>query len=189
MRKLAEADVVVWLDEVRYTTPGWQDRVELPDGTWLTVPVEREGHRALLREVTVSRDGWQAEHVAALRNVYGADAEPLCRALDVGWAGESLVTLNVTLNDELLRLADFEPTRVRQSDYHLGGRSISERLVRTVRALGGSVYLSGPGGWNYLDADVFAREGIALRYHSHTGPNPCALGPVLAGEPLLEAVV
>ena len=52
---------------------------------------------------------------------------------------------------------------------------VSEGLAAMTAEVGGTVWLSGPSGRNYLDEAPFAARGIEVRYFEHVGPNPCAL--------------
>jgi hypothetical protein len=52
---------------------------------------------------------------------------------------------------------------------------ISERIAAITHALGGTVYLSGPSGRNYLDERPFVERGVRVEYWAHEGRNPCAL--------------
>lgn len=160
---------MLWLDEQRFTTPGYLNAQEI-GGEWLIVPVRREGQRARICDVTVAGEEWRDQHLARLAKLPAPQA--IVEALWESWDATPLSVLNLTLTGHLLEAHGIKVEQARQSEYHLGGKSISERLVRTIKALGGDTYLSGPGGWRYLDPEVFKREAIELRFHSHNGPNP-----------------
>lgn len=181
---MAEADCVVWLDNVRYTTPGWQDRNILPDGTQLTVPVKRDSHRDRLRQVLIDGTGWAADHASHIERVFDGqphfDREIPHLIAGSDWSGERLVDLSTTLLDVLIPALGIKAKQVRQSEYMLGGGSVTERLIRTVTALGGDSYLAAPNSWSYLDAAEFEKAGIDLKYHSHEGSNPCCLTELYA---------
>jgi hypothetical protein len=55
---------------------------------------------------------------------------------------------------------------------------ISVRLAMMVAEIGGTTYLSGPSGRDYLDEAPFRERGLAVEYWSHEGPNPCAVGAI-----------
>lgn len=196
--KVAKADAVVWLDNVRFTTPGYVNRNQLPDGTWLAVPVERENHRTPIREVTIGPDeGWRSHHVAALTERY-RDAphfDPaLLRIYETALAeqGAPLAELNLVLLDRILTQLGLAPAVFRQSDYPSAGGSLSSKLARMVKAVGGTAYLSGPS--SQLDPEVFAREGVDLLYFRFAGENPTIIDPMfrtgqLPARPLQEVNV
>jgi hypothetical protein len=179
---------------VQYTKGGWTNRNRLPNGTWLSVPVERHVYGKPINRVRLGEPAkdWR---------------QPLVRQLIEAWPGETTAAvcreilrpyrLLVGLNVELLRITldalDIRPTWAFQS--HLdGGHAvvaqgdrrdlsvISYRLAMMVEELGGSVYLSGPSGRNYLDEGPFAERGIVVEYWHHEGSNACVLEACMSHE-------
>lgn len=179
LAKVARADAVVWLDDARFTMPGWVNRNQLPNGQWLTIPVDRDNHRTPIREVTIAGGGWRGHHLRVLREQYGECEHYDQRLLGVidgirGGAGEPLVDLNLALIDLLLGGFGLSPRQHRQHELELpAGGSLSTRIAKMVRAVGGTTYLSGPS--TRLDPGVFANEGVELTYFTFAGPNPSAI--------------
>ncbi len=55
-------------------------------------------------------------------------------------------------------------------------------MLNLTRAVDGDVYLSGPTGRKYLEPELFAAEGVALRYHEFaTFTYPQLHGPFVPG--------
>lgn len=185
--KLAAADAIVWLDEVQYTKGGYTNRQRTPDGQWITVPVEKHVAFKPINRVRIGdTPGWRNRAVGQILTAWpGRACERVCVEL------ERPYRLLVGLNMAILRVVCDELDL--RADWHLqshldGGhavvnisedreqlRPISERLALMVDELGGSVYLSGPSGRNYLDETPFHNLGIEVRYWHHDGPNPCSL--------------
>jgi hypothetical protein len=182
MAKIARADAVVWLDDVRFTTPGFVNRNQLPDGTWLTVPVERRDHRTTVREVVLAGESWRAEHSKILHDHYSelAHFEPrVLYLLNSEWAdpGGLLVDLNYRMLDLIFEGLGFAPVQQRESTLDFGrGGSLSSRLARMVRAVGGTAYLAAPS--RRLDPHAFAAEGVELLAFDFAGPNPSVIDPL-----------
>lgn len=182
--KVARADAVVWLDDVRFTMPGFVNRNQLPDGTWLAVPVERRDHRTPIREVTIGHDGgqWRCDHAWTLRNRYLAEehydpsiAEVLGGELAVG--GARLVDLNLELTEIIIGDLGLSTREFRQSELGVSGAgSLSTRLARLVRAVGGTAYLAPSRA--RLEREVFQREGLELLAFDYAGPNPSVVDPL-----------
>jgi hypothetical protein len=188
VEKIGWADTVIWLDEVQYSKGGWTNRNKLPSGAWLTVPVERATDGLPINRVRlVQHDTWRRHHVRALRQEYGSGPliEGLCAEILRPYG--LLVGLNLALLRPLLAaMGIFVPWHFQS---HLdGGHAvtavsdviyellpISERLAMMVAELGGSVYLSGPSGFRYLDERPFSERGIEVRYFEFSGPNPSAI--------------
>ena len=187
-RKLESADAVIWLDEVTYSPHGWTNRNRMPDGSWLTVPVASGAMFQPLNRVRIAegRD-WRRSHCAALRQHYGAEAvETICEEIRRPYR------LLIGLNLACLRILLDGTTGGWHFQSHLdGGRAvmavsddreelapISVRLAMMVAEIGGTTYLSGPSGRDYLDEAPFRERGLAVEYWSHEGPNPCAVGAI-----------
>ncbi|GIV03723.1 MAG: hypothetical protein KatS3mg015_2553 [Fimbriimonadales bacterium] len=186
--KIQAADAVIWLDEVQFTKNGWTNRNKLPDGRWLTVPVERHCAFQPINRVRIGEPekGWREPFVRALVDAWpGEVTAAICREILRPY--KLLVGLNVAILRILL--AQLAPTVLWAFQSHLAGghsvpavssdrealKPISERLAAMVEELGGTVYLSGPSGRNYLDEEPFVQRGLTVTYWHHEGPNPCAL--------------
>jgi hypothetical protein len=184
IEKVRSADAVILLDEVQYSHDGWSNRNRMPDGSWLTVPIERGTDMAPFNRVRISEHGnWRRRHVRTLRQHYGDAAELFCREF------ERPYRLLIGLNLACLRLILDDCDTAWHFQSHLdGGHSIpavlnpddshaliSARLAMMVAELGGDTYLSGPSGFRYLDERPFAERDIAVSYWEHRGSNPCAL--------------
>lgn len=191
IEKLAAADAVVWLDEVQFSHGGWSNRNRMPDGSWLTVPVEHHTEPSTFRatfpafnRVRISEhDGWRNRHATTLRQHYGTGVDDLCEEIQRPY--RLLVGLNLALLRVMLDGCDtawhFQShldggrTTLAVSDDRVELAPISKRLAMMVSELGGDVYLSGPSGYRYLDESPFDALGIEVRYFEWNGPNPCAV--------------
>lgn len=186
IEKVRSADACIWLDEVQYSHGGWSNRNKMPDGSWLTIPVERRTDMGPFNRVRISEHGdWRKDHVKALQQHYGVG--------NIARIANEIVRpyrLLVGLNLALLRILLEDASTEWHFQSHLDGGNavwatseesyellpISERLAMMVAELGGSVYLSGPSGYKYLDERPFLERGLTVAYWKHEGPNPCAVG-------------
>src|SRR5262249_20298241 len=57
----------------------------------------------------------------------------------------------------------------RASELNAAGQS-NELLINLVTAVGGDTYLAGHGSGGYQDDEIFARNGIAVRYQNYEPP-------------------
>ena len=187
IEKIRSSDAVVWLDEVQYSHGGWSNRNRMPDGSWLTVPVDRETDMGAFNRVRISDHGnWRLKNIRTLWQHYGAGVEPLVAEI------ERPYRLLIGLNLACIRVILWHAEIARQWHFqsHLDGgratlavsedqeelRPISDRLAMMVAELGGDVYLSGPSGFRYLDEQPFEERGISVEYFGWHGENPCSAG-------------
>src|SRR5205823_3908231 len=78
------------------------------------------------------------------------------------------------LNMELLKLTmtwlGIQIPIVRESELQIGGQS-TERLVNICKAVNADTYVSGIGGKNYIQDEIFEKSGIRLEYQNYV-PRP-----------------
>lgn len=171
--KMRQADLFVLLDCVPFIRRGYQHRVHLktPSGPrWLTVPViKRNLFGQITKDVTINHDEhWQHDHrrsfeilyrratffdeyMAQLGKLYERHDDRLVEFTIPGimWLRERL-----SIDTEIVRASRLNVTGVR-----------SELLLALVQAVGGTVYLSGPSGRQYLETDLFDAAGIGVLWH------------------------
>lgn len=189
--KIQASDALILLDEVQYTKGGWTNRNQLPDGRWMTVPVERHCAFKPINRVKIGEPekGWRKPLIHALIETWPGDVTvEVCREILRPYR------LLVGLNVALLRivLGELAPNTLWAFQSHLAGghtvpavssdreslKPISAQLALMVAELGGTIYLSGPSGKKYLDEKPFQELGIDVDYWAHEGDNPCALAMV-----------
>ncbi len=189
--KIQASDALILLDEVQFTKNGWTNRNKLPDGGWITVPVERHCAFKPINRVRIGEPAkdWREPLIRNLVNAWPGDlTAAVCREIQRPY--KLLVGLNVAILD--LILGELAPKTLWAFQSHLAGghtvpavsdskadlKPISWQLASMVAELGGDVYLSGPSGKKYLSEEPFEELGIAVEYWTHDGPNPCSLALV-----------
>lgn len=185
IEKVRLADSVIWLDTAAFSHGGFTNRNRLPDGSWLTVPIDRGTDMAAMNRVRISEhDNWRRVHCKALRQQFGPATAPFCDEIQRPY--KLLVGLNLACLRIILEGSD----TVWHFQSHLDGgnainmvsedheelKPISERLALMVAELGGTTYLSGPSGRDYLDETPFRDLGIEVDYFQWAGPNTCSAG-------------
>jgi WbqC-like protein family len=187
--KIAASDVVVWLDKVQITKGGFTNRNRLPDGAWLTVPVEKHCAFKPINQVRIGnpRGDWKSQMTGQIRRAWGSSdvVESVCSEIMRPYG--LLVGLNAAVLQVLL--ADLAPdcrwawqshldaghAVVAVSDDREELLPISDRLAMMTSEVGADIYLSGPSGRRYLDETPFLERGLQVEYWSWDGGNPCSL--------------
>lgn len=169
------SDAVIWLDTVQFTHGGWTNRNRMPDGSWLTVPIQHYTEMGPINLVRIAETKpWRGKHAKTLRQHYGDAADDLIEEL--GRPYRLLVGLNLALLRVLFNGLGVDTPWVFQSHLDAGSAvravseehyelvPISERLAMMVEEVGGSTYLSGQSGRRYLDETPFHERGINVDY-------------------------
>lgn len=168
--KMDEADVFIFLDDTQFKKSEWQNRnrIRTAAGTqWLTVPVRHHfGQR--IDEVQIDNTvPWRRKHLQALYTNYrpapffdayiGEFESLLAREWDL------LCELNIAFATALASLCGIECQFLRSSELNVAGAS-TEALVNLCRKARADTYLSGIGGKDYLQEELFGPSGIRIRY-------------------------
>ncbi len=174
--KLDSADVFILLDTVQFKKHEWQNRnrIRTKDGwQWLTVPIiDRFPERIDRVEIN---DGvtWARKHGQALRLHYGrapfweAVGPALLGILERPWA--RLRDLNVAMLALLCEQLG-TATRCVLASTLTAREEPTDRLIDLCHAVGGTEYLSGRGGPEYMDVDRFIRAGLAVSVQDYRHP-------------------
>ncbi len=193
--KMVHCDVFIILDDVQFIKRGYQNRVQLkyPTGSnWFTLPVITKGRwKQVTCEVEIDTAcRWRRSHMQTFDALYGKAAY----YADVKGALSSLYEMPTT------KLAEFNipairwltdtlgiKTRiVRSSEFGISSSS-SRLLLELVKAVGGTIYLSGPTGRKYLDEKLFLGGGVQLQYHNFTSVTyPQRFGGFIPGLSVLD---
>ncbi|MBI4536534.1 MAG: WbqC family protein [candidate division NC10 bacterium] len=175
--KIDSADVFVLLDTVQFKKHEWQNRNRIrtkDEWQWLTVPVIDRFPERIDRVEINSRTDWQRKHCQALRLHYAKAQfwEPvgpdLLGLIERPWS--RLAELNCAVLDLLCRYLGITTPRILASTL-IAHEEPTERLIDLCRAVGGSTYLAGQGGVNYMDLDRFRDSGLLMEVQAYRHPS------------------
>ena len=173
---LNSVDDFIFYDEVQYTKNDWRNRNRLKTAQgvqWLTIPVRQEKLGQKISETRVVDAAWGRKHWRTVAQAYA-------RAPHFGQYHDALEQLYCRpasdylseINQQFIRAINGWlgiQTRLHSAaDFAVHGDRTA-RLVQLVQAVGGTEYVSGPAAAAYLEAEQFARAGIALTWMSYEG--------------------
>lgn len=176
---IAEVDLFIFLDDVQYTRRDWRNRNRIRllkgDSEWITVPV-LHGGLCEIREARIDQTRpWSEQHLASFqRNYSGTEGFAalfpiLAENLSRPW--ERIADLDITMTKVILKHLGITTPLMCASDFGIEGRR-DERLIRLVRAVDGTRYLSGPAALDYLQPELWSAAGIELAFKSYVGYAP-----------------
>lgn len=179
--KLLNSDVFIFLDDAQFPRgKSFVSRVTVksPCGPlWLTVPVQGKGSFSPIKNIVmVGPEKWRKKHLKTLQTCYAG----------APFFQEYFPIVQRVYNQDYRLLADFNisliagladtfssPARmVRSSGLVLDYDGSLDHLVKLVRCVGGTRYLTGTGrgALRHLDQSAFAREGIEVVFQSFVHP-------------------
>jgi hypothetical protein len=166
------------LDDVQFLRRGWhnRDRVKTANGVqWLTVPVLKKGrYDQLIKDVRINNDlSWRREHLRCIKINYGKapNFERFFSKISQIYAKDH--SFLIDLNMDLLNFIAGElgvKTPMTNASYYKVKSTSSQRLVDLVKAVEGTVYLTGKGSSDYLDVDLFSKENIDVKLQGYEVP-------------------
>ncbi len=177
-----QVDAFVLLDDVQYTRRDWRNRnrIKTADGPrWLSIPVQTKGsYDQRIDQTRIADPGWRRSHWSAIEQAYrraphfdeiAAVLAPLYDALDA----ELLSEVNLAFLECVRAQLAIDTPMSRSSEYGTAGER-NRRLLDICHATGAGEYVSGPLARDYLDVELFAREGVAVRWFDYSGYRPYA---------------
>lgn len=178
--KMMKADIFVIYDDAQFNKEDFQHRnkIRIHNGwKWLTVPVEKKpipiNEIKIRNEITTKNIKWSDAHIKNIEDeykktgyylTYKAGFEEIYRK-----NYDRLIDLNMEIISYLKKALEINTKLIFSSE--LGFTSTStKRLIDILEALEGDIYLSGPGGRNYLDVSMFKNKGIEVEFQDFKYP-------------------
>ena len=169
-KRIQSCDVFVYLDDVLYERGRWDNRnyIKSPEGkVLLTVPAFNKSGQNFNEVKIVNEENWSKKHKTSIElnyhkaqffHEYWPQIESI---LSKNW--EKLMELNLALIESFNKELGISTKTIRSSELNVQS-SGSEKLLEICKKLGATTYLSGASGPNYLDEEIFQKEGIEIIY-------------------------
>ena len=167
------ADVYVHYVDVQFSKGSFVNRVQIkvPGGfRWLTAPLKNRSLGQKIMEVETDNDtDWRRSHLDFLAQAFSGapHAHDAIEIVEQVYRSPSHRIADIAV-EGMVRVLDYFNLAagkriLRSPDLGIAGAG-SERVLDIVKALGGSVYVTGHGARNYLAHDEFERAGIRVEY-------------------------
>lgn len=172
---IAACDVFIHLDDVLIPRGrSFTNRVQAKtkDGIkWLTVPLSRQERTTIEKTMVDTKQQWQRKHLLLLEQAYARapykSSMLELTAAHLGGTQVALGELNIRFIEQAAGILGLAPTILRSSALDVASTG-SKRILDLVRAAGGTTYVTGHGGRNYLDHQAFEDDGIQVRYMDYS---------------------
>jgi len=166
------ADIFVIADDYQYTTHGQINRtsIKMAGGPgWLTVPVRTKGRRGqAIKDIRIDNSyRWREKHRRSIRVSYAH--APYLEKYDDRLAQifsqkyKYLLDVNLTSIEFAIHALNID-ARVKASSELAAEGQADRKLVNMMLQLGCSQYLADASLKRYLNRDVFAEDGLELRF-------------------------
>lgn len=162
-------------DTEQYTKRDWRNRnkIKTPNGPlWLTIPVEVKGkYFQRICDTKVSNKNWNKEHWKTIIHNYS-------KAKYFKYYKDQFEELYLNCNEDYLSMINYKfileinnilgiKTKIRwSSDFNIKGEK-SEKLLSICKQCNATYYISGPAAKDYLNTELFIKEGITVEWMSY----------------------
>jgi WbqC-like protein family len=168
--KIQQADVFVVMDDAQYDKRFTnRNRILDPHGpVWLSVPINKAQRFLPNREIEINNSlDWREEHWKRLLISYSNSPHfDLYRnELEAIYSSQwyKLIDLNLATLRKCAEWLGITTNFILESELGVSTKR-TERILDVCDSLKADTYVSGPGGHNYLQEDLFAKRGIKLEY-------------------------
>lgn len=169
-------DEFIIYDEAQYTRRDWRNRNLIKSRyglKWLTIPVEVKGkYNQTIRETKIADRSWAEKHWESIRhNYHEADyfdeyklqfESTYKKATELDFLSE----VNLLFIDFINRILHIKTKISQSTQYHLKGNR-NEKIISICEQSGASSYVTGPAARQYINEDLFKKNGIELEYFSY----------------------
>jgi hypothetical protein len=179
--KLSRCDTYVIYDDAQYQHGGFHNRNRIRTARgweWLTVPITH-GHPQTIKNTKIFGDQWKNKQLNSIqyyyqKTPYFKEFYPLIKDA-INFNHEVLIGLNLHFIKTIAECLNIKVQMMRSSEFPYGGKEKNEKLVSMCKFLGADSYLSGSGGKNYVNENIFTEANIDVQWHSYEHPtyNQC----------------
>ena len=179
--QIRRADLFIFYDDVQYDKHGWRNRNQIKTAQgkqWLTIPVHSKGVTEGIQIKDVRIDWskpWARNHLKALTFAYAKAPhfDSYAPWLDVVYnrRDEYLADFTIWLTIAIAREIGIGNTKFMRSSEIAGIESQkTDRLIRILKHVGATHYISGPSARDYLEVNKFSEARITLEYMDYNYP-------------------
>ena len=183
--KLFRSDVIVLLDDVQFQRRGFQNRNYIKTNNrkmYLTVPFFHNFPQKI-NEVMINNSlAWKRKQYKAIITSYSPaqyyqSYDPFLKEVyNTEWT--KLADLNIFFIEKIMSYLKLERELILSSELNVCSNG-TKRLIDICKILDAKEYLSGSGGLNYMDVDLFKKNGISVHLRRYEHPTYDQLYPKL----------
>ncbi len=198
LNKIASSDIFIFLDNVQFKKNEFQNRnkIILKDKVeWLTVPVSFSFGDTIQQVRIAENPTWRRkmktmlEHSFARSPYFKIFAKELFDLIDKIW--NNLAEINEASVLWLMKVFEIKCETLRSSVLGSLSEEPTMRLIEICKKVGADTYLSGAGGHDYLNKELFNQNGIRLIFQEFKHPEyeqPNLVSKELKFIPYLSAI-
>lgn len=170
--KIAMSDIFIFLDDVQFTKGDYINRVKIyspqKEEQWLTIPVNVSLETSI-SDININQK-WKNKHLKTINQIYSKSKYFKETFEDIGKIYleeyQTLAELNIAFIEYFLTKFQLKTKIYKSSDLNITELISDDRLIQLVKAVNGTQYLSGSGGFNYQSVEKFNTSNISVISYS-----------------------
>lgn len=180
LQKICAADIWVVLDDAQFVRREWQNRCKLRDfkkveeDFWLTASVSKACQQEKIKNIKFKEFSEFKNHtIFKLKHTYGKSSnwEFIEKYLREIFKKDYLYLSDFCVDSILtfFEMLDIKLYIAYSSEYKIEHKRTG-RLIEICKVFKATKYISGLGGKNYMDTDLFKNENIQIEWHEWEQP-------------------
>ena len=172
--KIWQSDTFIFLDDVQFIKTGsnYTNRVTINiqgNSNNITIPIKRSSGTQNINETEFLNEKWKKKLIGSIqanyaKTPYFKEHKDYIFEL-INYKSDNLANYNMHFITSLSKVLELNTTFERSSQFNLSSTS-TERLVELIHLVKGTIYLSGAGGDNYQEQNLYQQNNITLTYNN-----------------------
>ncbi len=172
--KIAQSNIFIFLDDVQFIKTGsnYTNRVAINiqgESSNITIPIKRGSGTQNINETEILNEKWKKKLIGSIqanyaKTPYFKEHKDYIFKL-INYKTDNLADYNIHFITSLSKELELNTSFEKSSKFNLSSSS-TERLIELIQLVDGTVYLSGAGGDNYQEQNLYQQNNIALTYNN-----------------------
>jgi hypothetical protein len=171
--KIWQSDVFIFLDDVQIQKTGasYTNRVSINNSgknQYMTMPIKKDSNALDINQVKYLDERWKKKLLGTLQGSYAK--APFFKENKefifdlINFQEDNIAEYNINFIEQISKKLQFNTEFVKSSDFHIATTS-TQRLIDLIKKVDGNIYLSGSGGDNYQEHEMYEKANIVLTYN------------------------
>jgi hypothetical protein len=175
--KIWQSDTFIFLDDVQFIKTGssYTNRVSINingQNQYITIPIKRGSGVQNINQTNFLNEKWKKKLITTLQSNYAKspyfnENREFIFAL-INFEADNLADYNMNFIQKISEKLNFKTQFIQSSKFNIHSKS-TQRLVELIEKVEGTVYLSGTGGDEYQEHNIYTNKKIEVIYN--TMPN------------------
>jgi len=172
--KILKSDIFVIYDDAQYSKENFINRNRINNcgnELLLTIPVKKNSWHLAIKDVETdktAKDFTFKKHLKTIESVYGKCPyyekykSLIHNQYKIYLESNNLIDINIYTIESILKLFGWNGTMIFSSTLNIKSKDATEKLIEIIKKVGGTHYLCGNSGFNYMNLQLFQDAKISI---------------------------